>query len=102
MIFKIKLHWQILIAFVAAIAYGYFLPDQVQYILWMGVIFLRALNMVVVPLVFSSIVSGMASNGSGSNLSIQYSGETKISGIFSFSFHFDNRIAVKKGFPHVF
>ncbi|TNF45490.1 MAG: dicarboxylate/amino acid:cation symporter [Bacteroidetes bacterium] len=68
MIFKIKLHWQILIALVAAVVYGYFLPDLVQYISWMGVIFLRALNMVVVPLIFSSIVSGVASNGSGSNL----------------------------------
>jgi Na+/H+-dicarboxylate symporter len=34
----------------------------------MGVVFLRALNMVVVPLIFSSIVSGVASIGGGSNL----------------------------------
>jgi Na+/H+-dicarboxylate symporter len=68
MIFKIKLHWQILIALVAAVAYGYFLPDLVQYISWMGVVFLRALNMVVVPLIFSSIISGVASIGGGSNL----------------------------------
>ena len=68
MIFKIKLHWQILIALVAAVAYGYFLPDLVPYISWMGVVFLRALNMVVVPLIFSSIISGVASIGGGSNL----------------------------------
>jgi Na+/H+-dicarboxylate symporter len=68
MIFKIKLHWQILIALVAAVAYGYFLPDLVQYISWLGVVFLRALNMVVVPLIFSSIISGVASIGGGSNL----------------------------------
>ena len=68
MIFKIKLHWQILIALVAAVAYGYFLPDLVQYISWMGVVFLRALNMVVVPLILSSIISGVASIGGGSNL----------------------------------
>ena len=68
MIFKIKLHWQILIALVAAVAFGYFLPDLVQYISWMGVVFLRALNMVVVPLIFSSIISGVASIGGGSNL----------------------------------
>ena len=68
MIFKIKLHWQILIALVAAVAFGFFLPNQVQYITWMGVVFLRALNMVVVPLIFSSIVSGVASIGGGSNL----------------------------------
>jgi Na+/H+-dicarboxylate symporter len=68
MIFKIKLHWQILIALIAAIAFGYYLPNLVQYVSWMGVIFLRALNMVVVPLIFSSIVSGVASIGGGSNL----------------------------------
>jgi Na+/H+-dicarboxylate symporter len=68
MIFKIKLHWQILIALVAAVAFGYFLPNLVQYISWMGVVFLRALNMVVVPLIFSSIISGVASIGGGSNL----------------------------------
>ncbi len=68
MIFKIKLHWQILIALVAAVAFGYFLPDLVPYVSWMGVVFLRALNMVVVPLILSSIVSGVASIGGGSNL----------------------------------
>jgi proton glutamate symport protein len=68
MIFKIKLHWQILIALVAAVAFGYFLPNLVQYVSWMGVVFLRALNMVVVPLILSSIISGVASIGGGSNL----------------------------------
>jgi Na+/H+-dicarboxylate symporter len=68
MILKIKLHWQILIALIAAVAFGYFLPDLVQYVSWMGVVFLRALNMVVVPLILSSIISGVASIGGGSNL----------------------------------
>lgn len=68
MISKIKLHWQILIALVFAIAFGFYLPDQVQYISWIGVIFLRGLNMVVIPLVLSSIISGVASIGGGSNL----------------------------------
>jgi len=68
MIFKIKLHWQILIALVAAVAFGYYLPNQIPYISWMGVVFLRALNMIVVPLILSSIISGVASVGGGSNL----------------------------------
>ncbi len=68
MIFKIKLHWQILIALVAAVAFGYFFPALVQYVSWMGVVFLRALNMVVVPLILSSIISGVAGIGGGSNL----------------------------------
>lgn len=68
MIFKIKLHWQILIALVLSVLFGYFLPNLVQYVSWMGVVFLRALNMVVVPLILSSIISGVASIGGGSNL----------------------------------
>lgn len=68
MIFKIKLHWQILIALVAAIAFGYFAPNWIPYISWMGVVFLRALNMVVIPLILSSIISGVSSIGGGSNL----------------------------------
>lgn len=68
MIFKLKLHWQILIALILAVAFGYYLPNQVPYISWMGVVFLRALNMVVVPLILSSIISGVASIGGGSNL----------------------------------
>ena len=65
---KLKLHWQILIALVAAILYGLFLTDYVDYVSWMGTLFLRGLQMVVVPLVFSSIVSGVTNIGSGSNL----------------------------------
>lgn len=68
MLSKIKLHWQILIALVVAIAFGYFLPNLVVYTNWMGDVFLRGLSMVVIPLVFSSIVSGVASIGGGSNL----------------------------------
>lgn len=65
---KLKLHWQILIALILAVAFGYFAPNLVQYVSWMGVIFLRGLNMVVVPLILSSIISGVASIGSGTNL----------------------------------
>lgn len=68
MLSKLKLHWQILIALILAIVFGYYFPNRVEYTSWMGVVFLRALNMVVVPLIFSSIISGVASIGSGSNL----------------------------------
>ena len=68
MLSKIKLHWQILIALILAVAFGYYLPDRVPYISWMGDVFLRGLGMIVIPLVFSSIVSGVASIGGGSNL----------------------------------
>jgi proton glutamate symport protein len=65
---KIKLHWQILIALSIAIIYGLFLTDYSYLVTWMGDLFLRALKMIIVPLVFSSIVSGVTSIGSGQNL----------------------------------
>jgi Na+/H+-dicarboxylate symporter len=67
-IVKIKLHWQILIALVLAVLFGYFIPQGVQYVSWVGDIFLRALKMIIIPLVFSSIISGVSSIGGGKNL----------------------------------
>jgi proton glutamate symport protein len=67
-IYKIKLHWQILIAFILAVLFGYFIPQGVPYVSWLGDIFLRALKMVISPLVFSSIISGVTSMGDGKNL----------------------------------
>lgn len=67
-ILRIKLHWQILIALVLAILFGYFVPSAVIYVSWMGDIFLRALKMVIIPLIFSSIISGVTSMGEGKNL----------------------------------
>ncbi len=65
---KIKLHWQILIALIVAVLLGIYLPSSVKYISWMGELFLRGLKMVIVPLIFASIVSGVTSIGSGKSL----------------------------------
>lgn len=65
---KLKLHWQILIAFLAAVFYGLIFTEYVKYISWLGDLFLRALKMVIIPLVFSSIISGVTNIGSGKNL----------------------------------
>jgi proton glutamate symport protein len=65
---KIKLHWQILIALIVAILLGLYLPSSVKYISWMGELFLRGLKMVIVPLIFASIVSGVTSIGTGKSL----------------------------------
>ncbi len=67
-ILKLKLHWQILIALILAVFFGYYIPQGVEYIAWMGDIFLRALKMVIIPLIFSSIISGVTSMGEGNNL----------------------------------
>jgi len=52
---KLKLHWQILIGFLTAILIGLYLTEYVEYITWMGDLFLRALKMIIVPLILSSI-----------------------------------------------
>ncbi|MCE4564969.1 dicarboxylate/amino acid:cation symporter [Maribellus sp. CM-23] len=65
---KIKLHWQILIALVLSVLFGYYVPEGIKYTAWMGDIFLTALKMVIVPLILSSIISGVTSMGNGKNL----------------------------------
>ncbi|NCD41149.1 MAG: dicarboxylate/amino acid:cation symporter [Bacteroidia bacterium] len=65
---KPALHWQILIALILAVLFGAFFPDQVSYVAWMGDIFLRALKMVIIPLILSSIISGITNIGSAGNL----------------------------------
>ncbi len=60
---KIKLHWQILIALILGTFYGIFLSGYVEYVAWMGTIFLNGLKMVIVPLILSSIISGVANIG---------------------------------------
>ena len=58
---KIKLHWQILIALILAILYGLYLTEYVSYVAWMGDLFLRALKMIIIPLILSSLISGVSS-----------------------------------------
>jgi len=65
---KIKLHWQILIALLVAVIYGMFFTEYVNYVTWMGELFLRALKMIIVPLILTSIVSGVANIGDAHNL----------------------------------
>ena len=70
---KLKLHWQILIALIIGVLFALlstwlgfenFVIDQVSVI---GVIFLRALKMIIVPLIVSSIISGITGIGSAEN-----------------------------------
>ena len=67
-ILKIKLHWQIFIALILAVIFGFYVPQGVKYVAWMGEIFLTSLKMVIVPLILSSIISGVTSMGGGKNL----------------------------------
>ncbi len=65
---KLKLHWQILIALVLGALFGLFFPGNVKDVKWMGDLFLRALKMIIVPLVLTSIVSGVVNVGATQNL----------------------------------
>ena len=65
---KLKLHWQILIALIIAIVYGLALTDYAYFVTWMGELFLRALKMIIIPLILTSIISGVTSIGDAQNL----------------------------------
>jgi len=69
---KIALHWQILIALVVAAAMGAYTGTEgtIMGVHWLavytfiGTLFLNALKMIVVPLVVSAIITGIANVGS--------------------------------------
>ncbi|MGD9899208.1 MAG: dicarboxylate/amino acid:cation symporter [Calditrichaceae bacterium] len=70
---KLQLHWQILIALILGILFAFisrifhfesFVIDKLSIL---GTIFLRALRMIIVPLIVSSIISGVTSIGSAEN-----------------------------------
>lgn len=63
-----KLHWQILLALVLGAFLGITFPEIIPYISWIGDLFINALSMLIVPLIFFSIVSsisGVYESGSG-------------------------------------
>ncbi|SEQ67895.1 Na+/H+-dicarboxylate symporter [Solimonas aquatica] len=59
-----KLHWQILLALLAAVAVGKLAgpqPGLIQICEFLGTLFLNALKMIIVPLIIASIISGVSS-----------------------------------------
>ncbi|MFZ5522469.1 MAG: cation:dicarboxylate symporter family transporter [Pseudomonadota bacterium] len=70
---KLKLHWQILIALLLAVIAGSLAGTSAEFLGvrfyavfdFIGTLFLNALKMLIVPLVVSSIVVGIACFGSG-------------------------------------
>ena len=65
---SIPLHFQIIITLIAGGFFGYFFPAATIYTNWIGVVFLRALNMIIIPLILCSITTGVASVGNADNL----------------------------------
>jgi len=66
--FSLALHYQIIITLIIGGFFGYFFPAATKYTNWIGEIFLRGLNMIIIPLILCSITTGVASVGSGGNL----------------------------------
>ncbi len=73
---RIKLHWQILIALALAVPAGVLTGTSAGVMgisaysvyVFLGTLFLNALKMIIVPLIVSSIVTGVASIGGSRNL----------------------------------
>jgi Na+/H+-dicarboxylate symporter len=59
----LKLHWQVVIALAAGVAFGWVAPAAADSIGFLGDLFLRLLKMIIIPLIFTSLVSGIASLG---------------------------------------
>ena len=64
---SIPLHYQIIIALIAGGFFGYFFSPASSYTNWIGDIFLRALNMIIIPLILASVMTGVANVGSSGN-----------------------------------
>lgn len=61
--FKITLWKRIMGMLVLGIAFGALLPDAALSIEWIGALFIRLIRMIVVPLVFITLVSGVVAMG---------------------------------------
>lgn len=64
---RLKLHWQIFIALITGCIVAFIFGENALIFAPLGQIFIRLLKMVIVPLIFTSIVTGVASVGSAAN-----------------------------------
>ena len=62
-----RLHWQVFGAMLLGIVIGYSPAGEffAEYFGWLGTLFMRLLRMIIVPLVVVSLISGVATAGSG-------------------------------------
>ena len=64
-----RLHWQVLTAMVVGALFGFVGGEPMADLVgWIGDLFMKLLRMVIVPLVLTSIISGVASVGGGRSL----------------------------------
>jgi Na+/H+-dicarboxylate symporter len=83
--FEITLWKRVLGALVLGIIAGLYVPDMVKYVVWVGDVFLRLIRMVIVPLIFLTLVSGVIAMGDPKKLGsiglktiLMYTGTTAI------------------------
>ncbi len=67
-ILRIPLHWQILAALILGALAGVVLGESVLAVSFMGDLFLKALRMVIVPLILTSIICGVSGLGASGNM----------------------------------
>ena len=65
---RIPLHWQILAALILGALAGVVLGESVLAVSFMGDLFLKALRMVIVPLILTSIICGVSGLGASGNM----------------------------------
>jgi len=65
---KLKLHWQIIIAMVAAWMFAVILGERSDFVEPLGTLFIRLLKMIIVPLIILSITTSVASIGDPKSL----------------------------------
>ena len=64
-----RLHWQILIAMAAGIVAGLIGRETIALrVGWIGTLFIELLRMIIVPLIITSIISGVTAVGGGRSL----------------------------------
>lgn len=65
---KLKLHWQVLLAMALGVIFALVLEEKALIAAPLGTIFMRLLRMIIVPLILTSITSGVASLGDSKRL----------------------------------
>jgi Na+/H+-dicarboxylate symporter len=65
---RIPLHWQILAALILGALAGVVLGESILAVSFMGDLFLKALRMVIVPLILTSIICGVSGLGASGNM----------------------------------
>lgn len=67
--FKIELWQQVVIALILGVITGFLFKEQTEIFKFLGIIFINAIKMVTIPLVFFSILAGVTNRGEVSNVS---------------------------------